>query len=452
VNAPELTLNYVHTETMGYGRLGTKLAAALTEAGITVYDDMGEPPDWYQGNPERALNLAERTTAPSPTNVACWVSTPSHARWWYEGQHTTMFTMWETMRLPEAFREHLHEFETVIVPSKQNLELFSRYHPNVRYVPLGMSPNEWAYRERTPPDRYFRFLIGGSGLRKGTDIAFEAFRTVFPQAHRMHPQPTLVMKNPRNEPYYGDCVEIISGKLPAEAEQDLYGSAHCYLQPSRGEGFGLQPLQAIAQGCPTILTNAHGHEAFAHLGVPIGWTPEKAGYFIFGDAGDWWLPNFEELCEAMHDMYHNYSQHQAVALEASKRAHREFTWARTVEKLRGVWGDLLTTPYRGDGSHHRLEAKLYPLMVNQPHKCEIGPETFILKPGVMYYEHADVKRILFEAGLLDPACLSDEDNGLTEAQMARLGYYRAAHEYCPTCSQRLNTQPTKADAHEAGVL
>ena len=62
-------------------------------------------------------------------------------------------------------------------------------------------------------------------------------------------------------------------------ELDLYRSCHAYLQPSRGEGFGLQPLQALALGRPTILTNAHGHASFAHLGIPLDSTMQKAAYF-----------------------------------------------------------------------------------------------------------------------------------------------------------------------------
>ena len=37
-------------------------------------------------------------------------------------------------------------------------------------------------------------------------------------------------------------------------------------------------LQAIAQGLPTVLTDAHGHEAFADLGYRVSAEMEKAGY------------------------------------------------------------------------------------------------------------------------------------------------------------------------------
>src|SRR5205807_7448785 len=98
------------------------------------------------------------------------------------------------------------------------------------------------------------------------------------------PIPRLVMKNPKAENFYGDRVLMVTGRMSNQAEIDLYQNAHCYLQPSRGEGFGLQPLQALACGIPTILTDAHGHKDFAHLGLGLSSKMAKADYFIYGDA------------------------------------------------------------------------------------------------------------------------------------------------------------------------
>ena len=44
--------------------------------------------------------------------------------------------------------ENLDIFDRVIVPSDHNLELFSRYNPNVVKVPLGVDTSEWHYVAR----------------------------------------------------------------------------------------------------------------------------------------------------------------------------------------------------------------------------------------------------------------------------------------------------------------
>src|SRR5207253_4244263 len=144
-----------------------------------------------------------------------------------------------------------------------NLELFRRYHDNVQLLLLGVDPDLWHYIPPTPPSTTFNFLIAGNGSRKGVDLAYKAFRETFGDRRYSGPQPRLLMKSLKgHSDYWAPNVDHMTGRMSPLAERDLYAAAHCYLQPSRGEGFGLQPLQALALGRPTILTGAHGHESY----------------------------------------------------------------------------------------------------------------------------------------------------------------------------------------------
>ena len=127
-----MQLLYVHDTKIGYARYGVKLADALQRQGVLIVDSI-DPADRH------------------PSHLVCWVSVPSHATGWHRGQHAVMSTMWEATVLPEAFREGLHNFAQIVVPSDQNVELFSRYHNNVVKVPLGVDTLEWAYRPRHSP-------------------------------------------------------------------------------------------------------------------------------------------------------------------------------------------------------------------------------------------------------------------------------------------------------------
>lgn len=445
----ELTLMYTHSMSIGYGRLGVKLADALRDMEVMVYDDLGDPPLDDPGRTTEANDRTGRLLAGSPTNVVSWVSVPTHARWWYKDQYASCFTMWEASVLPESFRDTLHEFDSLIVPSTQNLELFSRYHNNVHLAPLGVDIERWQFVPRSNPDRYFWFLTGGSGKRKGVDLTFDAFRTVFKGwKKKWGPEPQLMMKNPKGEPQYRgyDRVVMSSGHLSNQAEVDLYASAHCYVQPSRGEGFGLQPLQAMAQGIPTILTNAHGHSSFAEYGIPLGWHWDKAEYFIYGDAGDWWEPDFDELCELMWDVYNNYGHHQVRAAHiATSVIPQQFSWAECARKFIAAHDGQMGNPYQGDGTFFKPEQLRYRVRVTQPWSADIAGLKYLWNPGQDYYEPADVKRILFERGVLAPDCLDELDHGLAANQVERIGAYSASKEYCPSCNQRLNTVPTAAD-------
>lgn len=446
----ECTLLFVHGSAMGYGRYGVELAKALEADGVDVYDHLDAPEEPHRFG-DKLVETGQRSKR---TNVVCWVSVPTHARGWWEGQHAAISTMWEATALPESFRETLHEFSTVIVPSDHNVELFSNYHNNVHKVPLGMDSARWHLRERPALGAYFKFLIGGSGARKGTDLAHRAFRKLWGKEGSWGdgPIPVLVMKNPKAERFHGERIEIIGGRISAEAEADLYADAHCYLQPSRGEGFGLQPLQALAQGCPTILTNAHGHTDFAHLGLPLSTTLTKAQYFIYGDADQWWEPDFDELCDHMRWVYDHYDEAVGDAKRASDVIHEQFTWANTARAFCEVFGDELEKPYSGLNNWKELDLRRYLVIVRENWKADIAGKTYFFEAGEEYWEPADVKRILFEGGKLHPLCLhtkepgSELDLGLTEGQLQHLDQYSASHAHCPTCGSRLNSTPTYADS------
>lgn len=436
----ELTMLYVASNSIGYGRLGLQLAAALGRLGVDVYDDINDPGGGHKLGPDERPGQRRHKL----TNVACWVSTPGHASGWWKGQHAGLFTMWEATNLPEAFRESLHEFQTVIVPSDHNLELFARYHPNVRTAYLGVDTDMWTPTARRSPTNRFTFLIGGSGPRKGCDLAHKAFRAVFGKDGSWGdgPVPYLVMKSPKGGDYYGDRVEMVTGKISAEDEVDLYASAHCYLQPSRGEGFGLQPLQAIAQGLPTILTDAHGHASFAHLGYGLGSKFSKADYFIYGDAGDWWEPDFDELCDRMRWVYDNYAEATAFAWESAQRAVREFTWENCARQFADAFDGALHVPYTGNGDWYTPGRRLYLVVTNRDFTADIAGGTYQWKKGQRYYEPADTKRILMEANILDPACLDANEPDYSEEEVGR---YSARHAFCDHCGQRLGSGVTKAD-------
>jgi len=417
-----LNLIYVNTDSVGYGRYGLKLAEALERRGIKVLPSL-EP-----GKP-----LA---------HVAAWVATPPHVRRWYTGQYTVLSTMWEGTVLPEAFRENLHDFDLVVVPSEHNAELFSKYHPNVKRVWLGVDTEQWKPVGRVVPTDRFVFLIGGSGKRKGTDLAYRAFKKVFKTWPAGHPTPYLVMKSPRSEDYYGERIERVGGRITTQAELDLYGLAHCYLQPSRGEGWGLQPLQAMATGMPTILTDGHGHHEFAHLGIPIkhGWA--KSEYFIHGDAGDWWEPDFDELCERMWDVYSNYELHLERAKKSAGVVARVFSWDRCAARfIDAVGEERFQQPYDGNFVAKVPNPRLFLVRVQKPWAAWVANIFHQWVPGKDYYEIADVKRVLFDAEVLDSSCIigSEEQMGLSAKQVAAMGDYSGRHSYCWTCGQKLGT-------------
>ena len=414
-------LVYTHGTHIGYARYGTELAAAIRRAGVTFRETLG-PGD-------------------IPEHAAVWVNTPNHVKGWFDGQHKVLCTMWETDRLPEEFRQGFGNFDRIIVPSEHNRELFGRYHPDVVKVPLGVNGDIWRYRERLPPDRRFVFLCAGNGPRKGIDVAVAAFKKVFGTGGHQ-PLPILMVKSPRPlEGAIGERIQNVTGWLSDAEEVDLYAQAHCFLGLSRGEGFGMMPLQAIAQGCPTILTRAHGHLEFSALGLPVQARKTRADPSLYGDNGDWWEPDLDSVCHAMEGAYIDYPRVAGEAAFNAGLAHDLFSWERcAVATLDAVGKEHLEAAYTGRGEWCEPRFVRYPVRVSQFWTCQVGGVDYQFSPGVTYWESGEIKRILYEGNLLDPGCVDpDGDTGLTEEQLARFGDYSAAQSYCHHCGQKLGT-------------
>ncbi len=447
-----MEINLAHTPPMynsqagaiGYSRYGVQLHKALEQIGVRVYD---------QPTPDTPGEI---------TNTICWVSVPSHAQGWWGHQYTIMSTMWETQFLPAPFRDNVHHFDAIVVPCEQNLDLFSTYHDNVFKVPLGIDPDAWHYHPR-PDNNEFVFLCGGSGPRKGVDLAVRAFKKVFGDWNGKGKEPRLLLKNPKGEnavndvELFGPRIDMTSGRLTDQQEINLYTQANCYLQPSRGEGFGLQPLQAMALGCPTILTDASGLAEFAHVGVGIPGGSAPADYFIYGDSGDWWEPDFDLLCQTMEWVYGHQHIANSMAERGSQVVAKEFTWEVTARKFAQIFGNQMSYPRVEPSPWFVPKLKRHLVRVNRHITANVSGTAYRFDPGKDYHEVADIKRLLFEAGALEVSCLSaapgdDLDIGLTAEQYEKIPDYSASMAFCPTCEQALNSQPTKADLIEAGLV
>lgn len=422
----------------GYGRFGVQTKKALEACGVEILPDIGFEPQGYQhilNEPvaQRGLERGDIELA----RVALWLSTPPHIRGWYEGQFATIFTMWESTEIPPAFRQNLSHFDRVFVPSLQNQELYGRFHPDVRYIPLGIDES-WGYVQRPPVLRDFNFLTAGFGPRKGAHQVLEAFQRVFPGGKPLTKGgaiPQLTIRS--REEFHAPNVRVIAVDLSAQAELDLYANSHCYVSGSKGEGFGFMPLQAICQGLPTILGNAHGHAAYAHYGIPIGTHPLTCKSATFwGDGGEWWEPNFDEMCEAMEDVYLDYHKHEEFAAARSFLAAQEFTWEKTAEQILVNLDDQIYLPGPIDREWHKAPPKLFHVRVNKPCDYVVNGTMNHFVPGQDYYEAADLKRAIIAAGHLDIATFDPNDLGVEDN--ADIEMLRARNAICSTCHQPYN--------------
>lgn len=101
-----------------------------------------------------------------------------------------------------------------------------------------------------------------------------------------------------------------------------YQQASFFVFPSKYEGFGFPPLEAMACGCPVLCSNATS-------------LPE-----VVGDAGVLFDPdNYKELAEKMVRLLKSETLRAHLAKKGVERA-RQFTWEKCAEETVAVYGTM----------------------------------------------------------------------------------------------------------------
>jgi glycosyltransferase involved in cell wall biosynthesis len=310
-----------------------------------------------------------------------------------EGKKNVLFTMWEFLDIPKVYSDSLNKADALIVPSAFCRDLFKRYYSKPIYVCWeGIEPEKFPFYQRKLPDlrkgEKFRFLwLGAPNARKGYQLILEAvklveeapnweiyIKTTAPKKTPILKYPLVLAKriwsllNPKFKDerkkqvreigrsikrmfspridnkiqVFGKHKNIIfdTRKLPAEELTALYNSAHCFLHPTMGEGWGLTLCEAMATGCPCISTNVTGVREFfnAEVGYEIDYRIDEVDlrdYYKLKTRG--YYPDTKDFVEKMIYVYqHYYGEALHKGKKASERIHSKFTWARSAERLADI--------------------------------------------------------------------------------------------------------------------
>jgi glycosyltransferase involved in cell wall biosynthesis len=117
----------------------------------------------------------------------------------------------------------------------------------------------------------------------------------------------------------------------------LYTSADCFVLPTRGEGWGMPTIEAMACGLPVISTNWGAQTEFLHDSVAFplrirGLAPAitRSPYY----AGTRWAePDLDHLCDLMRYVYENQDHARAVGVRAAAEVHARWTWGHAAERI-----------------------------------------------------------------------------------------------------------------------
>lgn len=257
----------------------------------------------------------------------------------YKHSHYTIgYTPWESTELPPNWLHQMTSVDELWTTSTWTANVFRKYTDrDVFVLSHGIEPC-WETDKRTLyGGEKMRFLhVGEPASRKGGDLLLQAWHKAF----RNNPNVELVYKCIQ----YPACrvkdsegsivaspgdignVKVMTQIMTQRELLSLYHSCHCMVYPTRGEGFGLIPFEAMATGMPVILPDKGGTGDFSSYGISLSDSQFVPSTSEFEHPGMWLNHNVDEIIDRMNYVIDNWSEVSASAFGEGLRIHRDFSW------------------------------------------------------------------------------------------------------------------------------
>lgn len=256
----------------------------------------------------------------------------------------------ETTRVPASWVPRVNKMDALMVPCEQNIKMFqdSGVTIPIHLIHWGIDSKKFYPLPRD--NKVFTFgHMGSLSLRKGTDILVSAFSKAFPNGENVK----LICKTSQTHyPFLSKDkrIEVNCGAVSHdELLRDFFQKIDCFVFPTRGEGVGMPPMEAMATGIPAIVTDWSG--PVDYMTDEIGWklkysmTPAKdfTDSVYKEDCGFWAEPDEQHLIELLRYAYEHQEETKQKGQNAAKEMVEKWKWEDRVGEFHEALNNILLT-------------------------------------------------------------------------------------------------------------
>lgn len=349
----------------GYGRHALSLFKGFQGLGCEpILRDVGWIDKLFLGSYFEAERYKGMYRVPSKIGAVMSLPYDDHVHN-HQSIHKIVITQFETSRIPEKHIQNVNLCDHLIVTSHYQPKVWRRSGCRIPISVMtpGVDTDEFGYQERVPDGKFKVLLLGAITERKNPLGAIRIFQQASDGRHdwrlTIKTRKTDAISKISQVAIRDSRINIEVGDSHPDLIKQYYYTHDCLLWPSKGEGVGLPPLEAMSTGmelvcsansgmldyvndahCYSIKTShmepADGPGGFSHdtIGKDGNVVP---GYVeMFGAVGEWWVPDEDHAIKQLRRCFDHWAQGSGkgrLGAEYVRKYHTLASQASSVLKI-----------------------------------------------------------------------------------------------------------------------